>query len=313
MTQAPTVSVVIPTRNREQLLRRAIQSVLGQSYTDLELIVVDDGSTDGTAALLAGVSDSRLVVVRREQGGGVSNARNLGIERARGTFIAFQDDDDIWLPTKLESQVRALQDAPVEVGVSLCAYIANHGTHAVYIGGKDALERLDFRNGPLCNSGIVATPGWLVRAEVFQKSGMFDARLRSFEDWELLFRISQHTRLSFLDDALFIQDRCEGGGLWNLYEAYAESFRIITEKHAATWRNEPAVLANYYRWTGRCEALHGDLTAAGDMLRLSIAADRWQWRSWGLFLLIKLGRPVVQRVLEVRRRIKTRGANRYGA
>lgn len=302
MNLSPAVSVIIPTRNRAKLLRRAVLSVLGQSHADLELIVIDDGSTDETVQILETITDPRLRVIRRPDGGGASSARNRGIAEARGEYIAFQDDDDIWLPTKLESQLQLLQAAGADSDACLCAYIANHGTHAEYVGGERALDKLDFRNGPLCHTGIVATPGWLVRKEVFARSGVFDPRLRSFEDWELLYRISQQTNLSFTNEALFIQDRCEGGGLWNLYEAYAESHHVIVEKHADSWRSQPQVLANYYRWTGRFEALYGDLRAARKMLRLAVATDRMQWRAWALLLLVQLGRPAVRMVLERRLR-----------
>src|SRR5262245_49867936 len=102
MRTDPMVTVVIPTRNRACVLRRAVDSVLRQTVTDFELIVVDDASTDGTEALVGSIRDSRVRYIKCRNGVGASAARNIGIRAARGRFVAFQDSDDEWLPAKLE-------------------------------------------------------------------------------------------------------------------------------------------------------------------------------------------------------------------
>ena len=102
------VSVIIPTYNRAHVLPRAIESVLKQTYTELELIVVDDASTDDTAAVMTAITDPRVRYVRKEHGGAAA-ARNRGIAEAKGEFIAFQDSDDVWHSDKLEKQLAYLQ------------------------------------------------------------------------------------------------------------------------------------------------------------------------------------------------------------
>src|SRR5688500_12055006 len=99
MTSSPAVSVVIPTYNRAQFLPRAISSALSQEGVDLELLVVDDHSTDGTQQLLGTFGDPRLRTFRNERNEGVSRSRNWAIQEARGRWIAFLDDDDVWAPT----------------------------------------------------------------------------------------------------------------------------------------------------------------------------------------------------------------------
>ena len=103
----PTVTVVIPTHNRKELLRYALMSALRQEGVALEVIVVDDGSSDGTAEMLAALTDRRVRVVHHETAQGVSAARNRGIEEARGEWIAFLDDDDLWAPDKLRLQLES--------------------------------------------------------------------------------------------------------------------------------------------------------------------------------------------------------------
>lgn len=113
----PKVSVVIPTHNRSSLLRRAIQSVLDQTYQDFEIIVVDDASTDDTEAVVKGFADERIRYVRHSENRGEAASRNTGIRLAKGEYIAGHDDDDVWLPPKLEKQVKAFEKASPKVGV----------------------------------------------------------------------------------------------------------------------------------------------------------------------------------------------------
>src|ERR1044072_2596739 len=103
----PNVSVVIPTRNRCALLARALATVLGQRGVEVEVFVVDEGSSDGTADFVRGLGDPRVTLVRHATPHGVAAARNVGIERARAPWIAFLDDDDFWAPEKLVSQLAA--------------------------------------------------------------------------------------------------------------------------------------------------------------------------------------------------------------
>ena len=107
---APTVSVVIPTHNRRELLLRTIHSVLAQEALDFEVVVVDDGSTDGTAEAIRVLNDPRVRVLRNERPVGVAAARNMGAEAATGSWIALLDDDDLWSPEKLRQQLAAAEE-----------------------------------------------------------------------------------------------------------------------------------------------------------------------------------------------------------
>lgn len=113
----PTVSVVIPTYNRAALLGRSIRSVLGQSYKDFELIVIDDGSTDETSHVVADFADPRIRYLPLPHNTGAGAARNAGVRVARGKFLAFQDSDDEWLPSKLAKQISAFESGPARLGM----------------------------------------------------------------------------------------------------------------------------------------------------------------------------------------------------
>ena len=123
-TPTPRVSVIIPTLNRATLLPHAVHSVLGQTYIDLELIIVDDGSTDDTQAVIADLvaADARVKTLRHAESQGQPAAFNSGIKVARGEYLSFLDDDDRWLPHKLTGQVTVLDSAPLKVGAVYCWY-----------------------------------------------------------------------------------------------------------------------------------------------------------------------------------------------
>ena len=114
MNNTDLISVIIPTYNRAHLIKRSAQSVLNQTYKNLELIIVDDGSTDNTKEVIDSLNDERIVYVKQENHG-VSSARNTGINVANGKYIAFQDSDDIWHSDKLEKQINTLKQNNADI------------------------------------------------------------------------------------------------------------------------------------------------------------------------------------------------------
>lgn len=111
------VSIILPTYNREHMVGKAIESVLKQSYTDFELIIIDDGSTDKTEQVIASYNDKRIRYYRMQENGGQSKARNRGMQMAKYDYLAFEDSDDLWRPEKLEVQMNAMKKADLDVGI----------------------------------------------------------------------------------------------------------------------------------------------------------------------------------------------------
>ena len=114
----PLVSVIVTTYNRKELLKETLESILNQTFKNFELIVVDDGSTDNTKDIVNSTEDSRIQYIYTENWGGPAKPRNIGIKRAKGKYIAFCDDDDLWLPQKLEEQLKHFDDNVIGVGTS---------------------------------------------------------------------------------------------------------------------------------------------------------------------------------------------------
>lgn len=288
----PLVSVILPTHNRAGLLSRAIRSVLAQTWESLELIVVDDASTDDTPAVVAAFTDVRLLYLRNEGGRYAAGARNTGLRLARGEFIAFQDDDDIWRIDKLERQMAALLAAPPDVGMNICGYICQTRTRCFYVGGQTAFRHIDWRViRVMKDSALIATPGWLLRRSALEAAGGgFDERLRTWEDWELSLRLAQVCRIAHLDEPLFVQDRVRppDAGLAHAEQFFAHSLRIILDRHAGLWHAHPLALARHYLAAGYYETLHGSAAEGRQWLRRALRLrplTPWAWVIYTLGLL----------------------------
>lgn len=185
----PVISVIIPAYNAAKTIRETIMSVLNQSFSNLELIVINDGSQDSTLDIVSSIQDSRLQLFSYKNGG-VCMARNRGIERACGEFISFLDADDIWTPDKLEAQLTALQKNPqAAVAYSWVDYIDEYGNffhqgNYITINGS-AYEKMLVQN--ILENG--SNP--LIRREALTKVGVFDSSLTLAEDWDMWLRLAE--------------------------------------------------------------------------------------------------------------------------
>jgi O-antigen biosynthesis protein len=185
----PLVSVVIPTYNRMGTIRRAIASVLAQDYAPLELIVVDDGSTDETCALVEAIADDRIRLVRQPNGG-VGAARNRGINEARGGLIAFCDSDDEWLPGKLSAQVALFRAGSPRLGFvySGIESLAADGTRSVHKAEHRGWIYRDLLASNVV-TGCGSTP--VFRREALALVGGYDTGLPANEDYDLVLRVAR--------------------------------------------------------------------------------------------------------------------------
>ncbi len=211
-TTDPAVSIVLPTYDRASLIGRSIRSVLAQTYTDFELIVVDDGSFDGTADVVARFDDPRVVYLRLEQNGGAAAARNAGIRQAAAPFLAFQDSDDEWLPEKLEIQMQSFARCDAGVG------IVYSDMQRIQRNGESHYHRSpDIASGVLinasksfyqvCRLGIQST---VIRRECLQAVGGFNEAFPALEDLELFIRLSRRYRFHHLEMPLVRYHETDG-------------------------------------------------------------------------------------------------------
>lgn len=225
------VSIVLPTCNRADLVGRAIRSVLTQTVVDFEVLVVDDGSTDTTAQVIAAISDPRIRSLRLDVNGGVSRARNTAITLARGQWIAFLDDDNEWAPNYLERQLALAASRPGADVVYCRARRRNDRT------GQDiGLVPTVIRDGPafryLVNRWYPAMSSTMVRRERLSAVGGFDEQLRVAEDWDLWLRLGKQTNFAGTPEVLVVRHENENltGQLSGKHEFYAGAIAIIERR-----------------------------------------------------------------------------------
>jgi glycosyltransferase involved in cell wall biosynthesis len=199
--QQPIVSVIVPCYNAEKFVVEAVRSVLSQTLRELEVIVIDDGSTDASAARVQEIRDDRLHLIRQPNSG-VSAARNLGIREAEGPLIAFLDADDLFLPENLARKVEALSQRP--------DWDLVHSAEIRFDSesGRD-LERTRGREGDMLidllelRPGVIHSPSSVVvRKTLLQRAGDFDTQLSTSADWEIWTRFARYTHFSYVDEPL---------------------------------------------------------------------------------------------------------------
>ncbi len=197
MENRPLVSAVIPTYNRGSVVGRAVASVRAQTYPDIEIIVIDDGSTDDTISRLRALGEPRLSIHRTPVNAGASAARNRGIAEARGELIAFLDADDEWLPDKTARQVARFADAPQSVGVVYCGI-------REMSADWPPVDRPPRHRGDLYETlrvvNVLRTSGVMVRRRVFDEVGGFDPALPARHDWDLWLRIARRYAVEFVPE-----------------------------------------------------------------------------------------------------------------
>ena len=199
------VSVILPTYNRGYCISKSIESVLNQSYNELELIVVDDGSTDETENIVSTYVDKkqrRVRYIKLEKNAGVCNARNIGIKYAEGTYIAFQDSDDFWMPEKLEKQMDAIKNANADYSYTYIEYMLN-GEKVIVPPEEVPLENLSGNvYHKILERNTIGAPTLVMARYCYEKIGGFDEIFPAIEDYDYALRLSREFQGIFVPEVL---------------------------------------------------------------------------------------------------------------
>ena len=247
----PIVSVVIPAYNAQGFIADAVRSALAQTYRDLEVIVVDDGSTDGTLTELEGFGDR--IRVHQQANQGVAAARNAGAQMAHGGWIAFLDADDLWLPHKLERQLAA--------GAAPMLF-----TDRLNIGARGDLPEVQsevtpMRGGDLFTvllgeGNFITNTSVMMRRALFETMGGFYTGLNGTEDWDLWIRVAERHEIGFVDEPL-VRYRFHPGGLSrNFAKMGRERLHVIARAldlprgRELDWRTRRRIWAETWRTNG---------------------------------------------------------------
>ncbi|MBU3957270.1 glycosyltransferase, partial [Patescibacteria group bacterium] len=263
------VSIILPTRNRARLLKKSIESILKQTYLNFELVVIDDGSTDQTPEVVRSFKDKRIRYFRHKKSRGAAAARNMGIKKAKGKLIAFNDDDDIWDKKKLEKQVKAFAKASPEVGVVYTRVKKIKGKEIKYFP-EEVVGEKGKREGKIQKElfleNFVDLPTAMIKRECFNKVGLFNEKISRYEDWELFLRMSKHFHFKYLSQTL-VKSFILPTGLTSKKELALKDSEIIFQKHKKEIKKDKEILAAWQFRLGDLYYHQGKMRKARNSLR----------------------------------------------
>lgn len=240
MEKINLISVVIPTFNRASTIKGAIDSVLNQTYQNIEIIIVDDGSDDDTEEIINALNNHKIVYYKLDKNMGANLARNYGISNAKGDVIAFQDSDDVWHREKLEKQVNTMNE--VNADVVFCAMEVSQDTKKKVIPNKRLKSQFISFNKILMGS-LASTQTLLVKKKCF-KDTEFDPKISRLQDWDLVIRLTEKYSVYYLQEVLvdvFIQNDSISMDSSKGYK----SLKMIESKHKDYINNNKKIRAYF--------------------------------------------------------------------
>jgi glycosyltransferase involved in cell wall biosynthesis len=299
----PGVSVILPTFNRTSFLKLAIESVFAQTYSDWELIVADDGSTQETRAYLRSITAPQVRKIWLRHSGNPSRVRNVAIDAANGRYLAFIDSDDVWAPSKLEKQIGALRDRPeARWSYTTCDLIDESG----YRISNERLSAVVCKEGwifePLLRLEIsIAMPALVVDRDLVDEIGGFDEQ-QPFAEWhDLSLRLAAKSEVVAVRESLcsvrlhnqhYSADRIAAHRSWmRLYEKMADFAQSPTlRSHSARMRAETSLNM------ARLQGVQGDYRAVLKTLRGALAFS-WRYPHWWWGAFKRVARPAAPGIL----------------
>lgn len=278
----PKISIIIPTYNRAHRIVIAIQSILNQSFTDWECIVVDDGSIDDTESVIKKFKDERIHYYKLDKNKGACFARNYGIIKSKGDYIAFQDSDDYWKRDKLEKQLRFLQQKSLDI--SFCRmrtnnfrsrYFPKSSFHYVIVPYEVALSKF-----------TGSTQTFIGKRSCFLDV-QFDEKLPRFQDWELIMRMTQKYRVGYQREVL-VQQNLGSDSISSNPQNGIDACRYLLDKYKEELRRLPDAKANLLVLMGTYMAQYGSEKEANQYFRKALKLNPFSAKYICKFILNRL-------------------------
>lgn len=297
------VSVIIPTYNRAGSLGRSLGSVLEQTYGDLEVIVVDDASSDHTEEVVTALDDARVRYLRHTVNRGAAAARNTGLEHASGKYIAFQDSDDEWLPEKLRVQVEILDRASDTVGVVHTGFSRQSGNEKRITDWLPKHLRSGDVGRSILGGNFIGTPTALVRKICFEKAGVFDVRLPQLEDWEMWIRVAQLYHIAYVDRTLVVTQDLPDSLSADL-DTLIRAHEHILKKHQNLFAADRRLLSAEHYWIGNLLCRAGNMKKGRAYFFRALAGAPLNGKPVAGILLSLLGRTAFTRAVIFREKMR---------
>ncbi|WP_368658033.1 glycosyltransferase family 2 protein [Metabacillus halosaccharovorans] len=252
------VSIVMPVYNREDTLKASIQSVLDQTYRSFEFIIVDDASTDQSAAVIQSFNDKRIKYIAHSENLGGSEARNTGVNNARGEWIAFQDSDDLWSREKLEKQIKVAVENIEQSPIIYTSFVRIKSGEEEIIPKKDERKKSGNIHKELMLGNFISTQTVLLPKKYLESVGGFSADMPRFQDWELWLRISEKFPFLWVDESL-VQVYYTEGSISSDHRKIVIAYEKILSMHRSLFEKAgPKYLGSFLFSYGHNLCLAGD-------------------------------------------------------
>jgi len=304
-----TVSVVIPTYNRSAMVERAVRSVQAQTYTNLDIIIIDDGSTDDTGQRVAALQeeDQRIRYIRHEKNRGAQAARNSGLRAATGDYIAFLDSDNEWLPQKIETQMALFTARPASPGVVYCGFSRVNSNQQLM---HNYIPQFRGQVYPrVLQDWLTDTSTLLIRREMLEKIGGVDETLRAYHEWDLCIRLARECEFDFAPDCLTIYHEHSGPSISKNLMIDAAGYQSVVERYQSDIRREcgKKSLSRHYLKTARLFVLADEFDMAKKYFRKSIQQDPLNINAFVHYGASLLGRNLFRFLFSLRRMKNSKG------
>lgn len=288
------VSIVIPTYNRSGFIKRAVESVLSQSWENVEVIIVDDNSPDDTERVVRSINDARVTYIKHDCNQGAPFARNTGLKESSGEFICFLDDDDYWRKDKVEKQLKTFLKSDLALGLVYSGFVYRYEDTEVEMApprrSGDVLSAL------LGSNFIGSTSVPMIRRSCLDVVGVFDLDFVSCQDWDLWVRIAQKYKVDFVAQPLVVRV-AHGDQISGDCSKKIEGRERFVSKHMNLLLGSPKQLALQWQRLGTLKALSNDILSSRTYYRKSLLLKPFDWRTVAGTLLTFVPRSVRRKIL----------------
>jgi glycosyltransferase involved in cell wall biosynthesis len=295
----PIVSIVLPTYNRAHLIKRAIGSLLQQTYQDFEIIIIDDASTDNTETIVDSFNDPRIRYLRHEINRGLSTARNTAIKISKGKYLAFQDDDDVWTSDKLQRQMGVFNSEKNTVGV------VYSGLFRIKNGKKyyELPPKKVKRNGYVYKETFFDLPIYIVTAVIrkscFNKVGLFDESLPSYEDKDLFIRLAKHFEFRLIEAPL-VTSWVSSDSLTKNTTFLKQSTEILLKKHQEGYNSDKKALSKRLFRVGHSLCMGDHYRDGIQYMGKAIILNPYNLKARAGIFLSLFGEPIYKKVVKLK-------------
>jgi len=283
MSGQAKVSVIIPTYNRVASLKLSLQSVLCQTYKNIEVIVVDDCSQDETQDYLNSIADPRVRHLRNLENKGAAASRNIGIHAAQGDLVAFQDSDDVWLHDFLEKLIIEIYKDDMNIACYSGVVRVSDGS-AAYFPEKQFQRYGDIRDA-LLSKPFIGTQRLIVKREKLINLGGFDEQFPVLEEWDLTLELSKIGRFGFVNKPLVIQIKNDSSISRNV-EKEIISLQLFLAKHSSLYNKNPKIYSSLLRYISILFLVNGQGQKSKNFALKSLSVLPWGFKSWAFLIYV---------------------------